>query len=230
MGLTVCGLIGSPFYRKICTLLDEKNIPFETESLNPFSSGEEFTALNPLRRIPVLKDSDEGEDFHLCDSSAIAHYIERKFPANSIMPASNTNYGKALWFEEYADTEMAQKIGLGVFRPVVFPQMSGKEPDFDSAQNTIREKLPAIHDYLEKQLDGQTWLVGDRFSLADISVGVQYGNLSFTGYSPSAERWPNLAAYMQRLGSKDSFAKYHIKAAMIFSEMKKLNMDPKENL
>ena len=230
MTLTVCGLAGSPFFRKICTQLNEKGIDYKVENLNPFQADDEFTALNPVRRIPLLKDSDEGDDFILADSTAIFHYIERKHPEPSLLPDGNAEYGKALWFEEYADTEMATKIGLGVFRSIVFPQMAGGEPDMKTALGVIRDKLPAIHDYIESQLEGKTWLAGDKFGLADISVGVQYGNLAFTGYSPSAERWPNLSAYLRRIGEHESFSGPHIKAASFFADMKKIDIDPSEGL
>jgi glutathione S-transferase len=230
MTLTVCGLLGSPFFRKICTQLNEKDISFEIENLSPFKAGESFTAINPVRRIPLLKDSDEGKDFVLADSSAIFHYIERKHPTPSMMPESNAEYGKALWFEEYADTEMATKIGMGVFRSMVFPQMAGNEPETDKAMYYIREKLPEVHDYLEGQITGKQWFAGDRFGLADISIAVQYGNLAFTGYAPSEERWPNLRAFMTRMGEKDSFSSMHIKATRFFADMKKIEIDPSEGL
>jgi len=230
MTLTVCGLIGSPFYRKVCTQLAEKNIAYETETLSPFTAGDDFTAINPIRRIPVLKDSDVSETFTLSDSSAIAQYIERKYPQNPLMPSDPSAYGKALWFEEYADTEMAGKIGLGVFRPVVFPQLAGKEPDLEAAAITVREKLPAVHDYIESELEGKEWLAGDMFSIADISVAVQYANLSIAGYVPSASRWPNIVAFMKRIGGKDSFAKLHIKAVTVFASQEKLEINPSEGL
>lgn len=230
MTLTVCGLMGSPFVRKVCTQLNEKGVDYTFENLNPFQADEEFTALNPLRRIPVLKDSDNGDDFALPDSTAICHYIERKFPTSPMMPTDHAEYGRALWIEEYADTEMATKFGLGVFRSIIFPQMAGKKPDTETALKCIREQLPQIHDYLEAQLEGKDWFAGGTFGLADISVAVQYGNLAFAGYSPSAERWPKLAAFMKRVGEKDSFTNLHLKTAVVFAQMQKIAVDPSEGL
>jgi len=230
MTLTVCGLLGSPFFRKICTQLNEKGIAYEVENLSPFQAGEELTAVNPLRRIPLLKDSDAGEDFVLPDSSAIFHYLEKKYPEPSLLPSDLADYGRALWFEEYADSEMARKFGMGVFRSVIFPQLTGEDPDFEFALTEIRESLPQIHDYLENQLEGKNWFVGDTFGLADISIAVQYGNLAFAGYAPSAARWPNLAAFMKRVGERDSFTSLHMQAARFFADMKKIEIDPSEEL
>lgn len=228
MTLTVCGLIGSPFYRKICTVLNEKGIDYDVETLSPFQAGDDFTKINPMRRIPLLKDSDVGPDFVLPDSSAIYQYIERKHPSHSLLPEDNAEYGRALWLEEYADTEMASTIGLKIFRPIIFPQMAGKKPDFDTALETVRGKLTQIHDYLESELEGREWLAGNMFSIADIAVAVQYGNLAYTGYAPSATRWPNLAAFMRRVGTKDSFASLHIKGATMFANMQQIEIDPAE--
>ena len=146
------------------------------------------------------------------------------------MPSDLANYGRALWFEEYADTEMASTIGLGIFRKIVFPQMQKQAPDIDGAMEVIRGKLIGINDYIEQSLEGRDWLVGDSFSVADISVAVQYGNLAFTGYSPSADRWPNIAAFLRRVGERDSFAGPHVKAVSVFANMQKIEIDPAEGL
>ena len=230
MTLTVCGLLGSPFYRKIITQLNEKNIEFETEMLNPFKAGDDFTAVNPARRIPLLKDSDNGDDWILPDSSAIFHYIERKIPEPSLLPVNTADYGRALWLEEYADSVLASTFGLGVFRRIVFPQMQGKEPEIDAALEVVRSKLPDINDYVEAAIGNNDWFAGPDFSVADISIAVQYANLAFAGYVPSANRWPNLIAFMRRIGARDSFAAPHMKAAAAFAEMQKLTVDPEDNL
>jgi len=230
MTLTVCGLIGSPFYRKILTQLNEKNVSYVTENLNPFKAGDEFTAVNPARRIPLLKDSDNGDDWALPDSSAIFHYIERKIPEPSLLPTNTADYGRALWLEEYADTILASTFGLGVFRRIVFPQMQGKPPETEAALEVVRSKLPEINDYVEATIGGNEWLAGPNFSVADISIAVQYANLAFAGYVPSADRWPNLLAFMRRVGGQDSFAGPHMKAATAFAEIQKLIVDPEENL
>lgn len=230
MTLTLCGLAGSPFYRKIMTVLLHKGIEFETEMLSPFQAGDDFTAINPMRRIPILKDSDMGDDFILADSSVMALYLEKKCPEPAVLPSDLADYGRTLWYEEYADTEMASTIGLGIFRPMVFPQMQKQAPEMEAALKVIRGKLITINDYIENQLEGKTWLVGETFSLADIAVGVQYGNLAYTGYSPSAERWPNIAAFLKRLGENDAFAKPYLTAAAAFAEMKKIEIDPAEGL
>jgi len=228
MALTVCGVKLSPFVRKVRVQLIEKGVPHEVEPLNPFQAGDEFTAINPLRRIPFLKDADAGPDFTLPDSSAIAHYIERKHPENPMMPEKIADYGRALWFEEYADTELAAKAGVGVFRPMIFPQLSGKAPDQDSAIEGVR-KLAPLFDYLESQIKGRDWFAGDRFSLADISVATHFVNLGLTGVAPTPDRWPALDDFLSRAFARESFRTVNADHAEMEADLIKLNI-PAEDL
>ena len=47
-----------PFSRKVRLLLSEKGIPFELERENPWEGRDEFYALNPAGRTPVLHDPE----------------------------------------------------------------------------------------------------------------------------------------------------------------------------
>ena len=40
MTLTICGLIGSPFFRKILTQLNEKGVAYDVENMSPFGADE----------------------------------------------------------------------------------------------------------------------------------------------------------------------------------------------
>ncbi|MCJ9427704.1 glutathione S-transferase family protein [Kordiimonas marina] len=227
MALTVCGVNLSPFVRKIRVQLIEKGVPHDVEPLNPFQAGDDFTAINPLRRIPLLKDADVGPDFTLPDSSAIAHYIERKHPDSPMMPESVADYGRALWLEEYADTELAGKVGIGVFRPMVFPQLAGGAPDMASAAEGAR-KLARLFDYLESQIEGRDWFAGDRFSLADISVATHFVNLGLTGVAPASDRWPALDDFLSRAFARESFRTVNAEHAEMDAGLAKLNVPAEE--
>jgi glutathione S-transferase len=48
-------------------------------------------------------------------------------------------------------------------------------------------------------------MVGSRFSVADIALGSQFVNLMHAGERVDAGRWPNLAAYVERIHARPSF-------------------------
>jgi|MudIll2142460700_1097286.scaffolds.fasta_scaffold86256_2 glutathione S-transferase len=207
--LVIYGLKGSPFVRKVQVFLAEKGLDYAFEVASPFPAPDWFVEISPAKRIPVLRDRSvgtEGVAGTIPDSSAICAYLERKYPEPALYPRAAFDYGRALWFEEYADSELASRVGLGLFRPLVMAKLFGKEPDVDRARKTLHEDLPPLFDYLERSIANRQFLVGDTFGIADISVASQFVNFNHAGAKLDASRWAALAAYVQRLHARPSFA------------------------
>ena len=207
MSFILYGAPLSPFVRKVEVVLREKNLDFESESvMMPFPDW--FLEISPARRMPVLRDlsiGKEGPAGTIPDSSAICGFLEKHTPSPSVYPSGAFEHGRALWLEEWADSEMAGVIGMGIFRPIAFPRFSGKEPDLDTARETWNNKLPRLFDYLEAELDGGQYLVGDSLSIADIAVNCQLTNLEVAVGLPDASRWPGLVSFSRRMSERASF-------------------------
>jgi glutathione S-transferase len=204
--LTVYGGAISPFVRKVRVFLAEKGLDYKIDDVNPFSPPPGFRDISPLGRIPILRDDDVGPDATLPDSSIICAYLERKKPEPALYPRDAFAYGRTLWLEEYADSELAANMGGGVFRPVVVNKLMGKEPDRAKAEQTIAEKLPACFAYLEKEIGAKEFIIGDRFSLADIAISTHFVNFAHAGYKPDAARYPNVVRYVNAIHARASFA------------------------
>lgn len=206
MTLTVYGASLSPFVRKVRVFLAEKGQDYTLEQVNIFPPPDWFLEISPLKRIPVLRDDSEGADATLPDSSAICGYLERKFASPALYPADAFQHGKALWYEEYADSELAGNIGMGTFRPMVVNRMMGKEPDRETAEKTIAEKLPRHFAYFDKEIGSKDFLAGGAFGIADISLATQFVNLAHAGFRPDAKDYPNLTRYLAAIHARPSFA------------------------
>lgn len=206
MTLTVYGASLSPFVRKVRVFLAEKNVAYTLEQVNIFPAPDWFVEISPLKRIPVLRDESIGPDATLPDSSAICGYLEKKHPAPALYPAEAFALGKALWYEEYADSDLAGAVGMGIFRPMIVNRLMGKEPDTATAEKTFHEKLPANFAWLEKEIGSKEFLAGDAFSIADISVATHFVNLAHAGYHPDAKAWPNLTRYLAAIHARPGFA------------------------
>jgi len=205
MALVVYGSNVSPFVRKVRVVLAEKGVPYSLEQVNPFRPAPEFLAISPLKRIPVLRDTDQPEPNTLPDSSVICDYIEHKFPTPPLYPSDPMQRARALWLEEYADSILAQTIGPGLFFERVVKKMMRAETDEALCAKTLAEKLPPLFDYLEKELGGASYFVGDTFSIADITIATMLVNFDHAGEVLDASRWPHLAAFMTRLHDRPSF-------------------------
>ncbi len=82
--------------------------------------------------------------------------------------------------------------------------MMKQECDEARAQATIDEKFPPLLNYLESQITGD-YLVGDAFSIADISVATNFHNLRLAKFEVDAGRWPKLAAWVGKTLERPSF-------------------------
>ncbi|MDE1173283.1 MAG: glutathione S-transferase family protein [Parvibaculaceae bacterium] len=206
MSLTLYGSPLSPFVRKTRVVLAEKGLDYTLDPVNVFAPPPEFLAISPLKRIPVLRDTSVGPDATLPDSSAICAYLEKKQPEPALYPAVPFDYARVLWFEEYADSELASLCGMGVFRPIVVNSLMGNGPDREAADKTMTEKMPRLFDYLNREIGDNAFLVGGRFSVADIAVATHFVNLAHAGYAPDEASYPALRRFLTAIHARPSFA------------------------
>lgn len=202
MSIKLHGAALSPFVRKARVALAEKGLAYEAVHVDPFNCPPEYTQLNPLRRIPALEDGDTV----LADSAVICAYLEKAYPENPIYPAEPAQYARVLWLEKYADYELAPLTTFAVFRNRLLMPLLGKPCDEARVQAALSEKMPPLLDYLNEQIEGRDWFVGEQLSVADIAVASQFVNLQHGGEQIDASRWPALAAHVAKLLERPSFA------------------------
>ena len=206
--IVVYGNPVSPFVRKVEVVLTSQGVDYDLTRINNMAMPDWFLEISPARRIPVLRDRSVGTAGRagtIADSSAICAYLDRKFDAG-LYGDTPFDTGRAVWLEEYADTELAQPTGMQLFRPIVFPRIAGKESDLQTARKTWQETLPRHFDYLESALDGNAYFVGGRFSIADVAVGAQMTQLDLVAGLPDNGRWPTLVSHTLAMKERTGFA------------------------
>lgn len=192
--MKVIGSFVSPYVRKVLACLELKGIDYEIDPITPFFGNDEFAALSPLRRIPVVIDGDVV----LSDSSVICAYIDEISPDPPLLPCAPADRARARWFEEYADTRLGDVFIWGLFYPrFVAPMVWGEPVDEGRIERTLSQDIPRELDYLERQLPHQGYIAGD-FGLADIAVASFFRNAFHVGFAIDANRWPRTAAFVTR--------------------------------
>lgn len=203
MSLIVYGAHGSPYVRKVRVFLMEKNLPYDLEPVIPVNVSPEYKIIHPMGKIPALRDGD----LVLPDSSVICAYLERKFPQPQLYPTDPYLFGRALWFEEYGDTAIAQVIGGKIFFPKIIAPLLKKIPvDEAAVQNTVQNDLPPLFNYLESQLKGGDFIVGETYSIGDIALATHFFNLRLCGFEVDGKRWPKVAKYAEGILTRPSFS------------------------
>lgn len=199
--MIVFGSSMSPFVRKVVAFAAEKSIEIEHKQLGLGSDDPQFLAASPFRKIPAFVDGD----YSLSDSSAIVQYLEARHPEPALIPADPRERGKVIWFDEFADTLVMACVGRMFFNRIVSPRFLGTPGD-ETIAAAGQADLPPLLGYLESVIPPSGFLVGDRLTLADISVASPFVNLDHLGIAIDAAHHPKLAAYLEAILVRPSFA------------------------
>jgi glutathione S-transferase len=176
---------------RVVWMLEELGEPYELTMMDwEQGSGEEHRARHPLGRVPVLED-EEGFVF---ESAAIClHLADLHADAGLIDPLGT--HGRALAYQWccFAPAELEPPlIETAIFRESN-PERAGK----------ARERFATAADAVARTLDGQEYLVGGRFGVADVLVGTA---LAFTTRAGFPEVLPqSLSEYVARLTARPAY-------------------------
>jgi len=190
------GAIISPNVRKVIMACMVKGISFESNIILPGPDLKKpaFLKINPLGQIPALEDNG----LIVNDSNVILQYLEEKHPQNPIMPTSPEARAKTRWLSEYAGAALfpccASIFRENFINPNYFKQATNQE----AVDETLTHKFPPVLDYLESHIPIVNFVSGQTLDMADISIISMFINASYGGFSVDENRWPKLAAYLER--------------------------------
>lgn len=174
-------------------MLREIGEPFEMRLVdrdNNAQKSAEYLRLNPNGRIPVLVD----DDLVLFETVAIALHLVDKFPQAGLAPAVGTKERAEFykWMIHLTNTPQAE------FRAWFYPhEHVSDEAAAPSVKEAAGERLNRMFDVISAQLGDKTWLLGDRFSAADLFLFmlIRWGR----GMPRPPRALPNLNAFAERV-------------------------------
>ena len=211
--MKIFGFPLSPFVRKVLVATKEKGMEAELIPSNPSQPDEAFSRASPFHKIPAIEDGD----FRLADSSAIIAYMEAKQPDPPLLPADPQTRGKAVWFDEVADTILipagAPIVVNRFLRPKIFGT-EGVEAEAVAGEEAILRPL----DYLEDVLSNGGWLAG-QYSVGDIAVACAIKTLGYAGWNIDTQRHPALASWYERIGERHAWRSAAEQEAAVFASL-----------
>jgi glutathione S-transferase len=135
----------------------------------------EYLALNPNKKMPTLAD----DGFVLWESNAILFYLAAQRPESGLWPADLKGQAEVLrwlaWESAHWDAESVGMVSFEKASKMVLG-LGPPEPEFIARGERNFARFAAV---LDQSLRGRTWLLGDRLTIADFSIG---------GLVPSADR------------------------------------------
>jgi glutathione S-transferase len=180
----VCSLSPHIVLREAGLAFEPVLAPTKTHKLQ---DGTDYYTINPLGYVPLL-ELDDGT--RLREGPAIVQYIADQAPAKNLAPANGTlaRYRLQEWLT-FIGTEIHKS-----FSPLFNPAMP------EEGKQVYRDRLKARYEWVNRELEGKEYLMGDNFSVAD-------------AYFYAVTRWtkpmnmdmsavPNVVAHQQRVEAR----------------------------
>jgi GST-like protein len=161
---------------KVSIMLEETGLPYEPHLVDFDSSDQkspEFLSLNPNGKIPAIIDPDGPgrAPLGLFESGAILIYLAEK--SGLFMPQGPAQRHHAiqwLMFQMSAIGPMFGQVGF-------FNKFAGKDYADKRPLQRYVEESKRLLGVLDRQLSERTWIMGDDYSIADISTFPWISNL-----------------------------------------------------
>ena len=229
-GLTLCHVPVSHYSEKARWALDYKRIPhvrrWPPGGLHPVAA---FVLTRGAHQtVPVLVMDGEG----VGDSTEIIRRLEERFPDPPLYPADAAKRQRALDLEEWCDEEIGPYVRRMVYHhlasdPDLLAELTAHQIQYGppalsgltkrglkvflnqrfstgsvDAALAAEEKVNAGLDRLETELDGRKFLIGGRFSVADLTAAALLYPLILPPQAPwrpsrMPEAWTRLQAAHQ---------------------------------
>lgn len=183
----------TPNPAKVALMLEEVGLPYEVIPIDT-SKGEQhepaFRAINPNGKVPAIVDTDgpAGKEIRVFDSGAILLYLGEK---TGRLIGSPSEKGELLSWLFFIATGIGPFSGQAVHFQHAAPEKLGY------AINRYRREVERHYEVLDLHLKGKDFIVGNEFSIADISAWgwldraprVLPGESSAIAAFPNLERW-----------------------------------------
>jgi glutathione S-transferase len=188
----------SPYARKVRIVLAEKHIECELVVVPSLAAPESpVPEHNPLGKVPTLV-LDDGSS--LFDSVVIVDYLDHKTPVARLIPQDNNHRAAVRCWEALADGLCDAAVAVVMEKR--------REPEKQDATTIERQMLKVTRGlaHMAKEMGEGKWTTGDRFTLADIAVGVALGYIDLRmpelGWRAA---YPNLGRLYEQMLAKPSF-------------------------
>jgi glutathione S-transferase len=191
----------SPLSRslRVVWLAEEIGLPYELEPLTMFSEEmkrPEYLRIHPLGKVPAIDD----DGFVLWETSAIFEYLVAKYGDAALIPPRDTPEGaRAIQWICFGENPLTVIMGEIAAHGGMMPEEM-RVPALVARGNEI---APALVKIVERALEDRLFILGERFSAADIMLGFGASIARYLGFVN--DDTPRLRDYCDRLTERPAY-------------------------
>lgn len=191
---------------RIVWLCEELGLPYTLKLYDREKSGAappEYKALHSFGTAPVIQD----DDLVLGESGAIIEYLCCKH-ANGLLSVAPTapNFASYLYWLHFGNSSFLPAIMMALVPAFPIPGIGETE-----REQLRRSRFDRAFDMAEQRLGQVPYFAGPDFSAADIMMVFPLTR-SRLSVPKDISGFPNLLAYLQRIGARPAFQRAHQKS------------------
>ena len=195
----------TPNPAKVALFLEETGLPYEVIPVDT-SKGEQhtpaFRAINPNGKVPAIVDTDGpgGKEARVFDSSAILLYLGGK--TGQFIGAPEDRSELLSWLLFIAS-------GLGPFSGQAVHFQFVAPSGLEYARNRYRREAERHYRVLDDRLAGRTFIVGDSFTIVDISAWgwIDRASRVLKGEDDPLAAFPNIKRWFNAIDGRPAVAR-----------------------
>ena len=181
--------LGVPYQMNFVDRADLKKPPYEKICING--------------RTPAIEDPNTG--ITLWESGAIFEYLEETYDKErrfTFAPGTKESYLARQWLY-FQVSGQGPYFGQAMWFKVFHPEK------VQSAQDRYINEIRRVSGMLNRALEGKEWLVGDKYSYADLSFLSWYESVKriLTDQFDILVEFPHLSAWLDRIRARPAVAK-----------------------
>lgn len=182
-------------------VLEELNIPYVNKLVDFADMKKEpYESINPNGRVPAIEDPNTG--ITLWESGAILEYLVETYDKqNSIsFQSGSKEYFQAKQWLHFQMSGQGPYFGQAVWFTRYHPEK------ITSAQERYIKEIRRVSGVLDGVLKDKQYLVGEKFSYADLAFIVWFGIAEMFGIN-LPEEFPHLSAWLDRQKARPAIEK-----------------------
>lgn len=191
----IWGRLSSVNVRKVVWAAQEAGLPFaRTDAGGQFGvvNTPEYKRLNPNATVPVLQDGD----FTLWESNVIVRYLCTRYPNAGLLPHDVTQRFEAEQWMDWQQTTL-NPAGRNGFIQLIRTSAELRQPELLQQSIAATEPLMGL---LDQRLAQREFMVGDRFTMADIPLACEAHR--WLGLPLARPAWPHLERWFAAMRAR----------------------------
>jgi glutathione S-transferase len=188
---------------RVIWLLEELGLPYELQRFKrepTMQAPASMKAISPLGKAPMISDGDTV----IVESGAIIEYIVNRHGGGRLGVAPTApNYAQYLQWMHFAEGSAMPRFILQMFVGGFFPGVDPNSPLVGMAKQASAQAL----DWFEEELGKTPYFAGSEFTAADIMMAYCFGIVRSPVMNTDMARYPNISAYLARIGERPAYRK-----------------------